>query len=191
MKKLFITSAIFLGAISATSCASISEDECLAGSWQEIGFRDGENGRSRSKLADYAKTCMKYDITPARDLYFQGYEQGLLRYCTFDKGFSTGEAGNSANAECQSAPDNGYFTGYDEGRIVWSINQEYNDLISAYHDALEDSLAIKTRLDEEELDQDERKKLRKKLLRLEDRRDDIRIDIRAFERVHNFPKYKF
>lgn len=191
MKRLFLTSTIILGAFALSSCATISEDECIAGSWQEIGFRDGQNGKSRSKLADYAKTCLKYDITPDRATYFRGYEQGLQLYCTYDKGFSTGEYGNTANAECQSVPDNGYFAGYEEGRAIYAINQEYRGLINNYDRTLDDILAVQARLDTEELEPKERKKLRKKLLRLEDNREDIRIDIRAFERIHNFPKYEF
>jgi hypothetical protein len=191
MKKLLFASALLIGAFSVSSCATISEEECIAGSWEEIGFRDGENGKSRSKLADYAKTCVKYNVAPDRATYFRGYEQGLLRYCTYDKGFSSGEYGNSSNAECQSVPDNGYFAGYEDGRAVWVINQEYKGLIAAYDRTIDDILNIRTRLETEDLEPKERKSLRRKLLRLEDSREDVRIDIRAFERVHNFPKYEF
>ena len=191
MKKIFILSAIILGAASLSSCASISEGECLAGSWQEIGFRDGENGKSRSKLADYAETCIKYNVSPDRVSYFKGFEQGLLRHCTYDKGFSRGEYGNSPNEECRSVPDNGYFAGYEEGRIIYDINREYDGLIAQYDNTLDRLLETKQRLAEEDLTPSERNKLRKRVLRLEDQREDNRIDIRAFERIHGLPKYSF
>jgi len=191
MKRTLVLTTIILGTVGLTSCATISEDECIAGSWQEIGFRDGENGKSRSKLADYAETCIKYNVTPDRLSYFQGFEQGLLRYCSYDKGFNTGEYGNSANEECRSVPDNGYFAGYEEGRIIYDINREHKSLIAEYDRTIERLVETKRRLEEEDLDAEGRKKLRKRLLRLQDQREDNRIDIRAFERIHNLPKYSF
>ena len=190
MKNLFISGLIFTS-IALASCASISEDECLAGSWEEIGFRDGEKGKSRASLADYAKTCVKYNVTPDRQSYFKGYDQGILRYCTYDTGFRNGEYGNDPNAECQSVPDNGYFSGYDEGRLIWSINQEYQGLIRDYEDTIDALIEVERKLAEDEMNSDERKRLKKKLLRLGDRREDARIDIRAFERLNNLPKYEF
>lgn len=191
MKYIILTTALILGATSLASCATISEDECLAGSWEEIGFRDGERGKSRSKLADYAKTCVKYEIAPDRQSYFKGFEQGLLRYCTYDKGFSTGEYGNQPNAECQTVPDNGYYAGYDEGRIIWSINQEYQELINSYEETIDALVEVERKLTEDELTDETHKRLRKKRLRLEDRREDDRIEIRAFERIHGLSKYDF
>ncbi len=191
MKRLILTSTMILGAFALTSCATISEDECLAGSWQEIGFRDGENGKSRSKLADYAKTCVKYNVTPDRQSYFEGYEQGLLRYCTYDKGFSNGEAGNSANAECQSVPDNGYFAGYDEGRVIWAMNQEYRGLIKTYESSLDALLEVESVLAEDGLTKEERQRLRNEKRRLEDQVEDDRVEIRVFERLNGLPEYEF
>lgn len=191
MKNLVAITVIIFSAATLSSCATISEDECLAGSWQEIGFRDGENGASRSKLANYAKTCVKYNVTPDRVSYFDGYQQGLLRYCNYDKGFNKGESGNNANEECRSVPDNGYFAGYEEGRIIYDINREYDGLISQYENTIDRLAETKQRLAEEELDAEGRKKLRKRISRLEDSREDNRIDIRAFERIHNLPRYSF
>lgn len=191
MRKLLAIAAFGICAATLSSCATISEGECLAGSWQEIGFRDGENGMSRSKLADYAKTCIKYNVTPDRVSYFEGFEQGLLRYCNYDKGFNSGEYGNSANEECRSVADNGYFAGYEDGRIIYDINREHKSLIAQYDNTLDRLLETRQRLAEEELTPAERQKLRKRVLRLEDQREDNRIDIRAFERIHNLPKYSF
>lgn len=191
MRKLLAIAAFGISAATLSSCATISEDECLAGSWQEIGFRDGENGKSRSKLGNYAKTCVKYEVTPNRVSYFEGYAQGLLRFCTYDKGFNSGEYGNSANEECRSVPDNGYFAGHEDGRIIYNINREHKSLIAQYENTLDRLLETKRRLSEDELTPEERKKLRKRVLRLQDTREDNRIDIRAFERIHNLLGYSF
>ena len=42
---------------------------------------------------------------------------------------------------------------------------------------------------EEEMDDKERKRLKKKARRLEGEADDLRIDIRAFERIHDLPRH--
>lgn len=36
--------------LSLSACATISKEECLNGYWEEIGFRDGTNGRTSDYL---------------------------------------------------------------------------------------------------------------------------------------------
>ena len=58
MKQLMMISALALASTTLmTGCETISEEACLAGNWEDIGFRDGEQGRSRSRLVKIAETC--------------------------------------------------------------------------------------------------------------------------------------
>ncbi|WP_418152894.1 DUF2799 domain-containing protein [Litorimonas sp. RW-G-Af-16] len=87
--------AVPLAGLALSSCATISEDECIAGSWQDIGYNDGRAGNSRGRFADIASTCAKYDVIPNRNAYMSGYDSGLPLYCTFDNGISRGESGGT------------------------------------------------------------------------------------------------
>ncbi len=189
MKHLILLSAVMCVGLSVTSCVTISEDECVAGSWQDIGFRDGENGKSRGKFADYTKTCLQYDIKPDRVSYFQGYDQGLKRYCVYDRGYEQGRSGNIEKAECRTVNNDEYFVGYDEGRIIYEINSEHDRLIERYEAKRKDLSVMQDKLDVEGLDKDEIKRIRKKIRRLENEIEDAKIDIRIFERDNDIPRY--
>ena len=208
-------------------CATISEESCIAGSWESLGYEDGRNGESRGAFNKTAKTCAKYGIAASAPDYRAGYDTGIRQYCSYDKGLAHGEAGSSIKTECReinSVPyldgytaglplycsfdrgyDHGeagnpikgkcrdinaipYLDGHAEGAIVYALREEYDGLLANYDDtraALED---VTNRLDNFEMDADNRKRLRKKKRRLERELDDVRIDIRAFERIHDWPK---
>jgi hypothetical protein len=132
MKTLLIATSLLTAALSLSSCATISKDECVAGGWEDIGFRDGENGKSQARLADYNSTCAKFAVTPDRTAYLRGYDQGLQLYCDFDRGLSRGANGNSTETICQAFPDSDYFIGYDQGLTSYcSYDTGYNHGVEA------------------------------------------------------------
>ena len=188
--------------IGLTGCASISEDECISGNWSDIGYKEGVNGKSRGKLADYAKTCIKYGVEPNRDVYLTAFENGLVKYCTFEQGLKLGENGSSYNQVCSGHLANGFSQGYDEGRVVYEINREHKRLISDYEETLEDLVDVRGRLAGDIIDKDgegniiplstsERKRLTKKQYRLEGELDDKRQDVRDFEYANDLPRHRF
>ncbi|MEP3653400.1 MAG: DUF2799 domain-containing protein [Litorimonas sp.] len=175
-------------AVLAAGCSTISEESCIAGTWESLGYEDGRNGESRGRFNKIAETCAKYGISANAAKYRIGYNQGLPLYCSYDKGFDHGEAGRSIKTECREINSIPYINGYDEGYVVYEIRKEYEGLVDAYDNrraALED---VVYRLSDSALEDKERKRLRKKRRRLERELDDKRIDIRAFERIQDWPK---
>jgi len=191
MKPIIISIAILGMGVGLSACATVSEDTCRAGSWESLGFKDGRNGKSRSRLADIAESCAKYGIAPDQTAYLSGYDKGLPLYCTFDRGYERGLSGSGPKAECEAIGAVAYLDGVTEGAIEYEFNQEYEGLLAGYDDAIEALLDVETRLAGDELEPETRKRLRRKRLRLENRVEDARIDIRAFERIHGLPKYDF
>jgi len=194
-----ILSMVSIGLIG---CASISEGECLSGNWSDIGYKDGVNGKSRGKLADYAKTCAKYGANPDRKAYISAFESGLIKYCTYERGFELGENGNSYNQVCSGNLATGFSQGYDEGRAVYEIYREHKRLIGEYEDTLSALVDVRGRLAGDITDKDdegnaislsasERKRLTKKQYRLEGELDDWRQDIRDFEYANDLPRHSF
>jgi len=59
--RLLIAIALLFG---LAACASVSREECLAGNWEEIGFRDGTNGQFSSYIQQHVKACQKVEVTP-------------------------------------------------------------------------------------------------------------------------------
>lgn len=203
MRVSILNAAILsLAAMGLAGCASISEGECVSGNWSDIGYQDGVKGKARGKLADYTKTCAKYGAQPNRDAYLTAFESGLVKYCTYERGFELGENGNSYNQVCSGDLSTGFSQGYDEGRAVYEIYREHKRLISEYDDTLEALVNVRGRLAGDIVDEDddgnviqlsasERKRLTKKQYRLEGELDDWRQDIRDFEYANNLPRHSF
>jgi len=186
MRKILILVS-FAGLIA--SCSTISEENCIEGSWESLGYEAGRDGESRRHLDKVSETCAKYGITANSTQYWIGYDQGLPLYCSYDRGVNHGESGRSLKAECRDINALVYFDGYDDGRITYEIKQEYEAIIDDYADICDDLLDIDRSLAEDELDEKTRKRLRKTKRRLETELDRTRIEIRSFERAQGWPKF--
>ena len=176
----------FAGVMALSSCATISEDQCLAGNWAERGYKDGLKGRSSSRIADYAYVCSEFGVRPDQTAYLANYDQGVSQYCTYERGFARGERGESYNQVCSGDLAIDFAPGYEAGREVYAIKREYHGLINDYDRAYDYLIETRTRLREEELSKDGRKKLLRREKHLERKLYNLKVDIRAFERVHGF-----
>jgi len=190
MKTSFaIVSRSFVLASGLSGCHTISEEACLAGSWEDIGFKDGEAGRSRSRLADIAERCAKFNVTPDRTAYIRGLELGLRRYCGPSNGYDDGRAGQQPNAECEAGGFIDYLDAFSDGAEVYQLERERDDLVSRWEERRTAYLNVSGRLDADDLTAKERRRLERKAARLANEMDDIRIDIRAMERLYDLPQW--
>jgi len=184
IKKLILVSMGGL-ALSLASCASISESECQAGNWADIGYKDGVKGKSRAKIADYVQTCGEYGAEVDRQTYLQSYETGLTYYCTYDNGFERGQNGSSYNTVCGGPLATDFRAGYDAGYDEYELRSTYaryeTDIVNT-QDELQD---VKDRLDNPDIEPDEKKRLHKKKKRLIDELEDLRWNLRAFKRKYD------
>ena len=190
MHRLILT-AVMTAGLGATlsGCETISQEACAAGDWEGIGFKDGANGHSRARLADIAESCGKYNILPDRTAYLRGLEEGLTRYCTPQRGYDKGRSGGGINNECSVRGFGDYIDAHADGYAEYRIESDYRDLIRKWTETDRALTNVTGRLDNPELEREERKRLTKKQRRLERRAENTRIDIRAMERLHGFPRW--
>lgn len=191
MRIRILAILITAGCFSLTGCETISEDDCKIGAWSEYGYDDGLNGRPSDRISDYAKRCQEFGVKPDMEVYLDGYNLGIKKYCTYEQGYERGENGESYNQACSGPLAVDFAPGYDEGRAVYEIYEEHKTLIARYDDVLEDLDYVQASLNDPTLSGDERARLVKKERRLKREADDHRIDIRAFERLHNLPRHSF
>ncbi|MFS4436929.1 DUF2799 domain-containing protein [Paracoccaceae bacterium GXU_MW_L88] len=140
MKRLF-TAALLLSGLALAGCASLSEEQCAAGNWEEIGRRDGANGRTASYLANHSKACADLGIQPDAALWEAGRQQGLQYYCTPENAYR--EARNfyrSVAAVCPASPalERAYRDGLEWRRLEDRIDDEKDDIRDAYRHARRD-----------------------------------------------------
>ncbi|QMU59678.1 MAG: DUF2799 domain-containing protein [Boseongicola sp.] len=98
-----VTSAILAGtfaAISLAACATLDDDTCRAGDWEQIGFKDGVNGRGPAFIRQHAKACNDIGIAPVRSLWESGRQDGLKLYCTPDNAYDEGADGRHLRDVC-------------------------------------------------------------------------------------------
>ena len=191
MKQLFVLSALTLASTSfVTGCQTISEEACMTGSWEDIGFRDGEQGRSRARLADIAETCREYGVSPDREAYIRGLELGLKRYCGASNGFDHGRDGQAPNAECEVGGFPDYLAAYSEGLYIHEMEEERDDLVDRWEEQQGHLMNVAQRLEDDTLEAKERRRLERKYDRLKRDMEDLRIDIRALERLHDLRRWE-
>ena len=170
-----------------TGCASISEEQCLAGNWQELGYKDGSSGASTTRVQKYAEVCTEHGVSVNQDLYLIGYKQGIESYCTDARGFRSGEGGSSFNEACLGFTE--YEQAFSEGYVIYQIKSEYASLINEYNDRLDDFYVIEDKLKiDENLSDKERKRLHLKQERIKRELRGLRYDIRDFENTHGFSR---
>jgi len=83
-----------------SACATLSEDQCRAGNWYEIGKNDGADGRQSSFLAQHAKACRDYGIRPVASEWERGRRDGLPLYCVPSRAYHEGTRGKHLSPVC-------------------------------------------------------------------------------------------
>lgn len=75
--------ALLLGVIFlASSCSSLSEEDCKSGDWIAIGKEDGLKGHNKDRLETHQKACSEYGITIDSNQYHKARKKGLITYCS-------------------------------------------------------------------------------------------------------------
>ena len=126
--KYLIIGAVGLAALAALSgCATMSEDQCLAGDWDQQGYTDGYAGYSESRLEDHAKACAKYGVVPNSAAYFSAREDGLRGYCVPERGFAEAVRGNSYAGVCRGPMEGAFLAAFSDGQEVYRAEQAVSE----------------------------------------------------------------
>ena len=183
--KIIYPALILAATMILPSCASISESECAAGNWDDLGYRDGLNGVERGQIAEYSTKCSEYGFATDSREYSRGYERGLALYCVPEKAYDKGRSGGSYNGVCiGTLYADEYREAYAQGSAEYQIEAEHQRLISRIEEYDEDIDYVRARMRDDETSEEEYKRLRLKRDRLEDERSNTLRDLRDFERLH-------
>jgi hypothetical protein len=149
-----------------TGCASLSKDECLSGNWEEIGVRDGANGKPEEYLIEHTTACAKVNVVPDRGAWTHGRERGLERFCQPRRLYDIGEYGGSFDVGiCRNFDQERLTDAFEKGRDVHVKADILDNIDSEARD-------IRTRLEKKDLEQKERERLAYRLGQLEYERVD-------------------
>jgi len=102
--------------LALAGCSSIvSQETCEIGNWEAQGYTDGSNGKSPDRLSKIVEACSEYGLSVNNQAYYKGYEAGLPKYCTYERGYSRGESGRRASKKA------GKYTGFMLSMKNWLI----------------------------------------------------------------------
>lgn len=121
MRTLFVSCLLLL-----SGCSALSEDQCRVGDWYQLGYQDGQQGRTRQRLQEYAKACREYGIQPDGPLWQEGYQKGLERYCLLEFAYSKGRAGERYRGVCPN--DANFRAEYQRGYRVYELHRRVEQL---------------------------------------------------------------
>ncbi len=181
--KLQALTVLAVSVLGMSACAStVSEETCLAGNWEAQGMKDGANGKSSDRLSKIIEACQEYGTSVDNRAYMVGYEQGLNRYCIYQRGYNAGENGNAYNQVCSGDLAEEYAPGYDEGRQRYQIYRQYDEMVERYQYKRQRLYEYRQRLQNPDLTDRQRNDIRYRIRRLENDIDNMRYNIREFER---------
>ena len=94
--------------------------------WGRVGYSDGAAGVGQSRLAAYTEDCRKSGVLPQASAYRQGWDTGILRFCTATNGWREGVQGHSGKeAICQGqAGFEGFARYLDAGLKVYRTQEQ-------------------------------------------------------------------
>ena len=185
MAAVLRLSLLGAAALMLGSCATMSEDQCLAGDWGTKGYEDGVGGRAVERLDDHAKACAKYGVTPNPDAYYSARDQGLRTYCQWQNGFRVGRSGSTYGGVCTPAEERDFLAAYEDGvrvyqaeRILSEAENNVSSALSRIRDR-EDKLNAKEReLRQDGLTKEQRDRIRDRIAEVRGEVRDARRELR-------------
>lgn len=187
MKRKVIGSTFTMISIALvlSGCATMSEGECVTGDWHSIGFEDGASGRTMDRLSRYREACAKYGITADAKAYRAGRDEGLYEYCTADRGYRVGLAGQNYKDVCPADLEPDFVGAYRVGHHLYTLRSDVSSLESELHakeDALKDTEQQielqESRLLSDDITKEERATLLGKIKDLSEDKGEIELEIK-------------
>lgn len=136
LKPLLLVAA---GGLALNGCASMDIAECQTADWETIGYQDGAAGRPSEDISRHRKACAKHGITPVLASYVDGWNDGVVRYCTPQNGFNTGKAGHHYAGVCPMDLEDDFLIAFSDGNqlhVLRSNLQQISHRISRDQDRI-------------------------------------------------------
>ncbi len=192
-KSRFVLITALLG-LGLAGCAGLTEETCLTGDWNTVGYIDGVNGLDSEKVQDRLKECGRYDIALDPREYEIGRTRGLTVFCS-PRGALDAGLRNVGNINlCVGAPSLTQRS-YRIGRQYSEAKREFESEENQYESAVSSISRLRRELrdlreyrddaKEKPVREDYERRIREKRDKIEyerDRADRALFDVRRAER---------
>jgi hypothetical protein len=122
--------AVLGGGLLVSGCASSSSGKlvCAQRDWYELGRRDGSQGATLERRADYRKECGSDFENQFSTVYENGRNAGLVEYCQPDSAFQLGRMGLAYMYVCPSTMESPFLSAYRRGQQARMLELKKRDL---------------------------------------------------------------
>lgn len=124
--------AVGAAALSLSGCATtqgLTQEQCQASNWQDMGYVDGQNGRSGAYFGTYTNACANVvGAAPNRILWEQGRQTGLKGYCTELTAYKVGREGYDWQPVCPLEGIEKLEEAYSQGRYYYIRQRDLDSL---------------------------------------------------------------
>lgn len=148
--KHFLTPLLF--PLLLSGCATLSKNECLTADWATIGYEDGIQGKSQSRIGQHRKACADYDVSPDLSAYQRGHAEGVILFCTPHNGYNKGKQGNDYPTICPTNVEASFRKGYEAGREVYRAWSSRIEVLTDIENIEKQLLDIEEQIAEDEGD---------------------------------------
>lgn len=126
MKQILIL--FTLSALILSGCATLNKNECLTADWYEIGYEDGSQGYADTRISAHREACAKHGISTDLRSYQDGYDEGVIRFCSLKNGFFQGSKGYQYTGICPDSLEPEFLDGYEAGRQIYIVASQIRNL---------------------------------------------------------------
>ncbi len=128
MRKAIFFSVLTILAAGCGGGATVTENQCYAGDWETLGYRDGVQGLRSSELLEHQDACGPYGVVPDRTSYMAGWQDGANEYCQPNNAFEVGELGYGHSNICPAHMQSAFTSAYRQGRQLYLARREIANL---------------------------------------------------------------
>ena len=168
--------------LTLAGCATMSPEECRFANWNDVGLRDGLDGKPLALLGTRASDCAENGVRVDQAAYLKGRESGLRSYCRLDNAVPLGLNGGSYEGVCPAQIDGEFRRRFQLGYNVHAANAEVARIDSRIQ-SQERRLRTLDRDEDKRLrdadKEDERRRIKREI---DDERRRVRDDLRDLDR---------
>ena len=113
----------FSATLALTGCISPSPEviTCQQRDWYEVGRRKGASGQPLSSLEAQTEQDPCFKSKTLHALYENGYQLGLLEFCTEDNAYELGRSGQKYFHVCPAEIELSFIDSYRRGQRVYAL----------------------------------------------------------------------
>jgi len=180
--RLIRMTGALLIALTLAGCATMSPEECRFANWNEVGLRDGLDGKPVALLGTRASDCAENGVRVDQAAYLKGRESGLRSYCRLDNAVPLGLNGGSYEGVCPPPIEGEFRRRFQLGYNVYAAHAEVARIDNRIQ-SQERRLRTLDRDEDKRLrdadKEDERRRIRREI---DDERRHIRDELRDLDR---------